>query len=128
MYLMVLPMPLKRNLEAIETVFNVDSFLRYLAVMTAVSSWDYYAYTGNNFYLYHNPEDGRFEWIPWDQTWGWDATQPLFERSEFGLIERAPLFDRLLAVDAYKIKFAAYLDLLSRYWFTYDNVQVNSVV
>ncbi len=108
--------------SALETVFNVDTFLRYMAVMVTVSSWDYYPYTGNNFHLYHNPADGRFEWIPWDQTWGGDARQPLYGRADFGMVERAPLYDRILAVPAYQRKYEAYLDLLARYWFNKDNI------
>ncbi len=107
---------------ALEEIFDVDTFLRYVAVMVSISSWDYYPYTGNNFYLYHNPADGRFEWIPWDQTWGGNAEQPLFGRDEFGLIERAPLYDRIFEVPAYRMKYAAYLDLLARNWFNYEQI------
>jgi hypothetical protein len=108
--------------QAIEQIFNVDSFLRYMAVMVAVSSWDYYPYTGNNFYLYNNPGTGRFEWIPWDQTWGGEVNMPLFETQGFGLLERAPLYERVFEVEQYRLKFAAYLDLLVRHWFNYENI------
>lgn len=108
--------------EALEQIFNVDSFLRYMAVMVAVSSWDFYPYTGNNFYLYNNPGTGKFEWVPWDQTWGGDVSMPLFETQGFGLLERAPLYDRVFEVEHYKMKFAAYLDLLVRYWFNQDDI------
>ena len=108
--------------SALEQVFNVDSFLRYMAVMVAVSSWDYYPYTGNNFYLYNNPGTGLFEWIPWDQTWGGDSLMPLFETQGFGLLERAPLYERVMEVERYKLKFAAYLDLVARQWFNYENI------
>jgi spore coat protein H len=112
---------------ALEGVFNVDAFLRYMAVMVAVSSWDYYPYTGNNFYLYHNPGTGKFEWIPWDQTWGDDVRMPLYETQGFGLIQRAPLYERVFEVQSYRYKFAAYLDLLTRYWFNYENIYQQSV-
>ncbi len=108
--------------QALEQIFNVDSFLRYMAVMVAVSSWDYYPYTGNNFYLYNNPGTGLFEWIPWDQTWGGDIAMPLFETEGFGLLERAPLYERVFEVERYRIQFAAYLDLLVRHWFNYQNI------
>jgi spore coat protein H len=108
--------------QALEQVFNVDVFLRYMAAMVTVASWDYYPYTGNNFYLYDNPETGKFEWIPWDQTWGDYAEQPLFKLDGPGLLARAPLYDRVFEVEAYQKKYAAYLDLLTRYWFNYDNV------
>lgn len=108
--------------QALESIFDVDIFLRYMAAMVTVASWDYYPYTGNNFYLYNNPETGKFEWIPWDQTWGGYAQQPLFELEETGFLERAPLYDRVFEVKAYQKKYAAYLDLLARYWFNYENV------
>jgi len=108
--------------DALERVFEVDTFLRYVAVMNTVASWDYYPYTGNNYYLYNNPETGRFDWIPWDQTWGGDVQTPLFGTTDFGLVERAPLYDRVFEVERYRWKYAAYLDLLSRYWFNATNV------
>jgi hypothetical protein len=107
---------------ALEQVFNVDSFLRYMAVMVTVSSWDIYPYTGNNFYLYNNPGTGQFEWIPWDLTWGDNARFPLFELEGEGLLERAPLYDRVFEVERYRIQYAAYLDLLARTWFNGDNI------
>ncbi|MBN2044870.1 MAG: CotH kinase family protein [Anaerolineales bacterium] len=112
--------------QALETVFNVDGFLRYMAVMVAVASWDYYPYTGNNFYLYNDPGTNRFEWIPWDQTWGGEASMPLYEIKGFGLLERAPLYERVFEVPRYRQKFAAYLDLLARYWFNYENIYQQS--
>ncbi len=110
----------------LEAVFNVDSFLRYMAVMVTVSSWDYYPYTGNNFYLYNNPGTNRFEWIPWDQTWGGDPSMPLYEIEGFGLMERAPLTENIFKVPRYRQKFAAYVDLLSRQWFNYENIYQQS--
>jgi hypothetical protein len=108
--------------QALEQVFNVDSFLRYMAVMVTVSSWDIYPYTGNNFYLYNNPGTGQFEWIPWDLTWGDNPQFPLFELEGEGLVQRAPLYDRVFEVERYRIQYAAYLDLLARYWFNGDNI------
>jgi len=50
----------------IEKVFNVDSFLWWLAVNTLLVNLDSYAGVGHNFYLYHNTKTGRFEFVPWD--------------------------------------------------------------
>ena len=107
----------------IEKVFNVDTFLRYMAVMVSVASWDFYPYTGNNFFLYHNPYGDRFELIPWDQTWGNNPQQPLFEREGFGLLERAPLYDQIFRVPSYRQQYAAYLDLLNRNWFNESHMR-----
>jgi hypothetical protein len=108
--------------RALEQVINVDSFLRYLAVITATSNWDSYLYTGNNYFLYANPSTGIFEWIPWDLTWGNSINQPLFSRNDFGLVPRVPMFDKVIQVEKYRWKYAAYLDLLVRHWFNYQNV------
>jgi hypothetical protein len=52
--------------EAIQKVFNVDLFLRALAVDIALNNWDSYVENQRNWYIYHNPDTDLFEWIPWD--------------------------------------------------------------
>ncbi len=107
---------------ALEQIFDVDSFLRYWAVVVALANWDSYPYTGNNYYLFNNPETGRFVWIPWDLTWGGDPRHPLFELEGPGLVSRAPLYDQVFQVEGYRKTYAAYLDLLARHWFNYENL------
>jgi spore coat protein H len=109
-------------MQAIEDAINVDAFLRYIAVVTILDNWDSYPYTGNNFYLFNNPVSGRFEWIPWDLTWGGNSNTPLFGRADPGLIGDAPLYDRVFEVEAYQRQYAAYVDLLLRYWFNPGNI------
>lgn len=50
----------------LETVFNVDGFLKWLAANTVMENWDTYGRAPHNYYLYHNPVDGKIHWIPWD--------------------------------------------------------------
>jgi hypothetical protein len=52
----------RSNLEA---VFNVDHFIRYLAVNNAIVNWDSYGNIAHNFYLY-NHSVKKLCWIPWD--------------------------------------------------------------
>ena len=47
-------------------MFNVDEFLRWLAVDTLIQNWDTYGTMGHNYYLYHDPTTGQLNWIPWD--------------------------------------------------------------
>ncbi len=112
----------EKFMQALEDVLNVDAFLRYIAVVTILNNWDTYPYTGNNYYLFNNPVTGRFEWIPWDLTWGNNASAPLFGRTDMGMLEGAPLYDTVFQVERYKSKYAAYVDLLLRYWFTTENI------
>ena len=52
--------------EEIEKVFNVDYYLRVLAIDVMTNNWDSYMEHGRNFYLYHEPSSSQFFWIPWD--------------------------------------------------------------
>jgi len=51
----------KSNLEK---VFNVNGFLKWLAVNTVIQNWDTYGQMAHNYYLYNN--GGKLTWIPWD--------------------------------------------------------------
>ena len=88
-----------------------------------IDNWDSYINTGNNFYLFNNPVSGRFEWIPWDLTWGDNAQAELFQRAEFGMMESgAPMYDKSMAIEKYRNAYTAYLDLLTRHFFTIENM------
>ncbi|WP_052300923.1 CotH kinase family protein [Methanoplanus limicola] len=52
--------------EDLESVLNVDEFLRWLATNTVIQNWDTYGGNCRNFYLYTDPSDGRITWVPWD--------------------------------------------------------------
>ncbi len=111
---------------ALEQVLNVDSFLRYMAVVNTLGNWDSYPSTGNNYYLFNNEGSGKFEWIPWDLAWGGNPQYPLFGTEGPGLVERAPLYDNVFQVERYRRRYAGYLDLLARQWFTYENISALS--
>ena len=111
---------------ALEQVFNVDGFLRYMTVVNTLGNWDSYPYTGNNYYLFNNRGTDKFEWIPWDLTWGNDPRHPLFGLNGARLVTRAPLYDNVFQVERYRVRYAGYLDLLARHWFTYENISTLS--
>ena len=51
----------------LESVFDVNSFLNYLAVNTVIQNWDTYGRMTHNYYLYGNPDNNnKLTWIPWD--------------------------------------------------------------
>ncbi|MEM8888196.1 MAG: CotH kinase family protein [Bacteroidota bacterium] len=52
--------------DAIAQVFDVELYLKVLAVDVATSNWDSYIEHGRNYYMYENPYSGKFQWIPWD--------------------------------------------------------------
>ncbi len=50
----------------LERVFDVDGFLKYLAVNNTIQNWDTNGKMSHNYYLYHDPKDGLIKWIVWD--------------------------------------------------------------
>ena len=47
-------------------VFDIEDFLEVLAIDVLTGNWDAYSFNKNNYYLYHNPETDRFQYIPYD--------------------------------------------------------------
>ncbi|MBU2018913.1 MAG: CotH kinase family protein [Bacteroidetes bacterium] len=50
----------------LESVFDVNGFLKYLAVNNTIQNWDTYGRMPHNYYLYNDPKDGLLKWIVWD--------------------------------------------------------------
>ena len=51
----------------LERLFDVDHFLRWLAVNTVIENWDAYGAMAHNYYLYADPaKKNQLRWIPWD--------------------------------------------------------------
>lgn len=49
----------------LETVFNADHFMKWLAINTTMQNWDTYGRMAHNYYLYNDVAHG-LTWIPWD--------------------------------------------------------------
>lgn len=52
--------------EELERVFDVDTFLKWLAANAIIQNWDTYGRMSHNYYLYNNPSTSKLTWIPWD--------------------------------------------------------------
>lgn len=106
--------------EKIEEVFDVNSYLKALAVEMLTAHWDNYGVNKNNFYLYHNPEDDKFYYIPYDMDNtlgidfigdGWTDTD-IYEWYD----DRAnrPLTRRMMENDIFRSRFSTYVDEILR--------------
>jgi spore coat protein CotH len=51
----------------IGSYLDIDQFLRFVAVNALIANWDSYLGGGHNFYLYLDPADDKFRFIPWDE-------------------------------------------------------------
>jgi spore coat protein H len=52
--------------QNLESIFDVDVFLEWLAVGGIIQHWDTYGSMTHNFCLYNNPATGQLTWISWD--------------------------------------------------------------
>jgi spore coat protein H len=51
---------------ALEPIFDIPGYLKTLAFEVVTGHWDNYAFNQNNYYLYDNPETGKFEYLAYD--------------------------------------------------------------
>jgi spore coat protein H len=99
----------KSNLEA---VFDVDGFLKWLAVNTTIQNWDTYGRMSHNYYLYHDPADDHLKWIPWDNNEAFQVGKQGGALSfEFTELTAAswPLISYIHGVDEYENQFKSHI-------------------
>lgn len=96
----------RANLEA---AFNVDHFLKWLAVNTTMLNWDTYGAMAHNYYLYHDEEDG-LTWIPWDNNDSMsNRGNTSISPSLSGISSSWPLIRYLIDDEVYEEKYKAYM-------------------
>ncbi|MFY0605835.1 MAG: CotH kinase family protein [Cyclobacteriaceae bacterium] len=108
----------------IKEVFDVLSYLKALAVEMLIAHWDNYGVNQNNFYLYENPTDNKFYYIPYDldNTLGVDffgvdwADRDMY--TWFNENEHRPLTERILEVPAFREEFTRIVDQLLKTQFS----------
>lgn len=97
--------------EGLEDIFNVDTFLRWLAVNTVIENWDTYGTMNHNYFLYTDPEDGLITWIPWDNNHAFSGTGKK-ETASLSLDEISdswPLIRFLIDDPVYQAQYETYL-------------------
>jgi len=115
--------------ENLEEIFNVDGFLKYLAVSTFTVNMD--SYQGgmyHNYYLYN--DDGYFEWIPWDLNMAFngfpamtdeEAINLLIDEPVIGEMSGYPLIETILSDENNMEIYHGYLEELMSNYFGNDN-------
>ena len=105
----------------IQEVFDVDSYLRTLALEILIGQWDGYAFNKNNYFLYERPSDGKFIFMEYDldNTFGVDwfnvdwSTRNIYTWAN----ANRPLYSKLLAVPYFKDRFNFHMqDILTNYF------------
>lgn len=108
---------------AIQEVFDVDLFLRNIALEILLGQWDGYAYNKNNYYLYQREGDSKIVYLSYDldNTFGIDwfninwALRNVYAWSPGN--QARPLYTKLMAVPYFKDRFTYHmLDILNTIW------------
>jgi len=111
----------------LETYFDVDQILRYMAAHTIVVNLDSYSSNmAQNYYIYE--KDGRLTVLPWDYNYAFGGFQsgdassvvnfPIDTPVSGVSLEDRPLFAQLLANETYKARYHEYLKTLMTEYFT----------
>ena len=98
----------------LESIFDVDGFLKYLAVNNTIQNWDTYGNMTHNYYLYHDPADDLIKWVPWDNNEAFNSTGPgnrsplSFEMNE--VTSNWPIISYLKDIPEYRDIYDQYID------------------
>jgi len=110
----------------LDIIFDTDIFLKYLAVNTVIQNWDTYGRMTHNYFLYHNPETDKLDWIPWDNN---EALQNGKRGGSLALdfsdlsAEEWPLIGYLYQDNVYKAKYDSYVQEVITTAFSVNSVQ-----
>lgn len=109
----------------LEEIFDVDSYLNYLAVNTVIQNWDTYGRMPHNYFLYNNPENNKLTWIPWDNNEALQTGNGLGALNlNFSNISGTwPLISYLYADTEYKAKYNTYVKNAADLYFNATEMQ-----
>jgi spore coat protein CotH len=85
--------------DQIDTLLNLDNFTRYVAVCAAIVNLDSFVGIGHNYYLYLDPADNRWVFLPWDLNGTFGAlglAGPIDRQIEWGADTPATGYNRLV--------------------------------
>ncbi len=96
--------------DDIESIFDLDEYLRILAIDLLTNNWDSYIEHGRNWYLYHEPKTDKIHWLPWDYNFAFDRQQNGF--GDFNIIlnnASKVLIHRIFQVPEFRVRYLNYM-------------------
>lgn len=94
----------------LENIFNVDGFLKYLAVNNVIQNWDTYGNMTHNYFLYN--DSGILNWIPWDNNEAFQEGK-MSGSVSLGMNEVStnwPIIRYIMDVEEYATNYQSYID------------------
>ncbi|MFR9649234.1 MAG: CotH kinase family protein [Rikenellaceae bacterium] len=94
--------------EGVESAFDVETFLKWLAANTTIQNWDTYGNMTHNYFLYNY--NGLLTWIPWDNNEAFQSGNDAIEVDEMSIVGYSwPLIKYLFDVEEYEQMYKDYL-------------------
>jgi len=107
---------------------DMDEFARYLAVTVLICDIDGILGSGQNFYLYLNPKNDKFVFIPWDQDHSFGHFKRRSQEQRENLSLEKPweknneFLERMFRVDEFKQDYLAYMKEFNNSLFQPDRI------
>jgi hypothetical protein len=97
-------------------LIDINEFIRYWALETLIGHWDSATGNANNYYIYKNPDDGLFHYIPWGTDAAFTGVN-IFKPDSGPLYRSINIASRLYAIDQYKTQYHNALnELIASHW------------
>ena len=118
--------------DSLELVLNIKETIQYFAMNILTGSWDDHRFLKNNYYLYHDPSDDLFHWIPYDYDntfsidW-FDIDWSTIDPYDYAVIDNdgRPLTEYLFSQTRYKNLFSHFLQFYKNQLMNLDTLQTN---
>lgn len=107
----------------LQQVFQVDSFLRWLAVNYLFENYDAYGLIPHNFRFYKSPCSGKFHFIPYDFDWSMQPKSASIGLDMASMNEDWPLISNIIADPTYYAYYLKVLQLLVEEYFTVEYME-----
>lgn len=112
----ILAMDDENLLANLPNVLAMDEFITYWAVETLIGHWDSATGNANNFYIYHDPTDDLFHFIPWGTDAAFTGVN-VFKANSGPLYRNLSIASRLYGIEQTRQKyFDAINNLLTNHW------------
>ncbi|MEO1996263.1 MAG: CotH kinase family protein [Planctomycetaceae bacterium] len=107
------------DLAALDQLIDIKAFVKFWATESLVGFWDGYTQNQNNFFIYQNPADTKFYFIPWGTDSAFTSSMPL---PPFRIRPRAVHSQSVLANRLYRhpqtqeLYHETIAELMDKYW------------
>ena len=116
--------------DSLELVLNIKTTIQYLAMNVLMGSWDDYRFLRNNYYLYHNPDNGLMHMVPfdYDNSFGidwFDIDWATIDPYQYPVLDSdgRPLTEYLFSQTRYKNLFSHFLQFYNEQLFNEVTIQ-----